>query len=110
MQVEVRSVRVKFVYIFALSAYLTLMDPSYYPLISVRGASIGARVQIKAHSVRVNVRGGGSKLGSLVLIPDHVSQVTGLIGQCEGADIGARVWKKVRSVRIESRAVNFSFY
>ena len=51
---------------------------------------------------------GGSKLGSLVLIPDHVSQVSRLIGQCEGASRDASVRIKVRSVRIELREADFS--
>ena len=51
---------------------------------------------------------GGSRLGSLVLIPDHVSQVTLLIGQCEGASRGASVRIKVRSVRVELHEANFS--
>ena len=51
------------------------------------GASKGAR--------------GGSKLGSLVLIPAHVTQVTRLVGQCEGVSRGASVWIKVRPVQIE---------
>ena len=55
------------------------------------------------------MRGEGSKLGSLLLIPDHVSQVTRLVGQCESASRGASVQIKVRSVRIELHKINSYF-
>ena len=66
-------------------------------------------MRVKVRSVRMKVRGRDPSLDPLLLIPEHVSQVSRLLGQCEGASRGPSMRKKVCSVRIELHALNFYF-